>query len=90
MSSNEINQTVSMRLVLELEIKSIIHFTDVHTLFSCIMLQNELFKEQERPLVIDTLSDLHLCDPQMRSVCLLAVIALLVSNNEFNHEVLLK
>lgn len=40
--------------------------------------------------MVDPLPDLDLRDPQMRCICLLAVVALLVGNHELNYEALLQ
>ena len=87
---DEVNQAVSMRLVLELEIEAVVHLSNVHTFLSCIMLDDKLLQEEEGTLVIYSLSDLNLSDPQMRCVCLLAIIALLIHDHELHHEALLK
>jgi len=67
-----------------------VHLSDVHALLSRVVLDDQLFKEQEGALVVDALPDLNLGDPQMWSVGLLAVIALEVNNYELNHEALLE
>ncbi len=86
---NEINESVSVRFVLELEVQAIMHFADVHTLLCSIMLDDELLKEEEGTLVVDPLPYLDLGDPQVRGVGFLAIIALLISNDELDHEALL-
>lgn len=79
-----------MRFVLKLKINSIMHLLNAQTFFSSIVLNDQLFEEQESTFVVDSLSKLNLCDPQMRRVRLLAVIALQVNYHEFNDEALLK
>ena len=49
-----------MRVVLVLEVKSIVHLSDIDGLFGGIMLQNHLFKVKECAFVVDTLSHLDL------------------------------
>lgn len=39
---NEADETIGMRLLLEMEIKSISHLNDVESLLMCIVLKNEL------------------------------------------------
>lgn len=79
-----------MGLVFELEIETIVHFSNVKTLLSSVVLDDQLLEEEEGTLVVDSLSDLNLGNPQMRGVCLLAVIALLVGDNKLNDERLLQ
>jgi hypothetical protein len=79
-----------MRFVLELEIKSIVHVLDIQAFLGSIMLNNELFKKEEGSFVINSLSNLDLSNPQMRSVCLLTVWALLICDNKLYDETLLK
>lgn len=45
LSLDEIDKTIGMRFVFELEIEAIVHLTNVHTLLSCIMLNDKLLKE---------------------------------------------
>jgi hypothetical protein len=87
---NKVNKSIGVRFVLKLKINSIMHLLNAQTFLSSIVLYDQLFKEQESTLVVDSLSKLNLCDPQMRRVRLLAVIALQVYYNEFNDEALLK
>jgi hypothetical protein len=42
---NKIYQPITMRFVLELEVKAIIHVFDVKAFFSCIVLNDELLEE---------------------------------------------
>ena len=79
-----------MRFVLELEIETVMHIFDVQTLFSSIMLDNQLLKEKEGTLVVNSLSDLYLGYPQVRSIGLFTILALLISDNKFYDEALLK
>jgi hypothetical protein len=62
------------------------HLPNVHALLSCVVLNDQLLKEEESTLVINALSYLHLRHPQMGCVSLLAVIALLVGDHVLNHE----
>lgn len=87
---NELTESHCMGLRLKLKIKTIMDFLNSKALFGCIMLDDELFKEQEGPLVIDSLSDLSHCYPSVRSVRFLAVVALLVRQNVLHYEALLK
>jgi hypothetical protein len=80
---------MAMGSILELEIKAIMHFLNTNTLLSSIVFNDKLLKEKESSLVIDSLSYLNLCDPQMRSISFFAIIALLILNNKFNDEGLL-
>jgi hypothetical protein len=90
LTADEVYQPVSVRFVFKLEIETIVHFSDVETLLSCVVLNDHLLKKQECTLVVNSLSDLNLRDPQVRCVCLFAIIALLVGDHVFNHEVLLQ
>jgi len=54
------------------------------------MFDNKLFQEKESTLVIDSLSQLNLGNPQVRSVSLFAIIALKIGDNEFNDKALLE
>jgi hypothetical protein len=65
------------------------HLSNVQTFLCSVVFNNELLQEQESTFVVNSLSHLNLCDPQMRSVSLLAIIALLISHNELNHKCLL-
>jgi hypothetical protein len=58
--------------------------------FCCIMLDNELLKEKECSLMINSLSELSLSYPSVRSVRLFTIIALQIINYEFYHEILLQ
>ena len=42
---NKIYQPITMRFVLELEVKAIIHVLDVKAFFGCIVLNDELLEE---------------------------------------------
>jgi hypothetical protein len=86
---DEINHSVGMRFAFILEIKTLGHLFDALALFVCIMLQNQLLKEQESTFVMHSLPELNLRDPSMRSPLLLTVIALEVSYFEFNNKSLL-
>ena len=79
-----------MRFVLELEVKAIIHVLDVKAFFGCIVLNDELLEEEESPLVVNPLTDLHLGHPQVRCVCLFTITALLVCNYELYDKALLE
>lgn len=79
-----------MRFILELEIEAIMHILNVKALLSSIVLNDELLKEKESPLVVDPLSDLDLCHPQVRRIGFLTVLALLISDYELHDKALLK
>ena len=57
---------------------------------SSIVLDDELFEPEERSFVFDSLSDLYLRDPGVRSEALLAVFALHVGDDELDLERLLE
>ena len=78
-----------MRPVAELEVQPIMLFLNLNALGCCIMLDDQLFKEQKGPLVIHSLPDLNLSNPSMRSVSLLAIITLLVLDNILDYKGLL-
>ena len=87
---DEVDQPVPVRLVLELEINTVVHLLDAQTLLGRVVLDDQLLEEQERALVVDSLSKLHLRDPQVRRVGLLAVVALEVHDHELDDEALLE
>ena len=90
MSLNKINKPIAVGLVLKLEVYTIVHLTNVHALLSCVVFNNELLKEKEGALMVDSLSNLNLCNPEMGSIGLFAIFALLVSDNEFYDKALLQ
>jgi len=53
---DEANDTIGMRLLLVLEVKSVIHLYDVDCLLVCVVLENELLEVEEGTLVVHTLS----------------------------------
>jgi hypothetical protein len=79
-----------MRFVLELEVKAIIHVLDIKAFLSCIVLDDELLEEKESPLVVNSLTNLHLGHPQVRCVCLFTITTLLVCNYELYDKALLE
>lgn len=79
-----------MRLVGEVEIKSIVPFVNRDGFLFSVVLQDELFKEHESPLVGNLLPNLDLCNPDVRCEGLFAVFALLVYNYILNYKTLLK
>lgn len=54
-----------------------------------VVLQDQLLEVEERPLVVDSLADLHLRLPEVRRVHALTVLALQVLNDELDDERLL-
>jgi len=89
---NEIGEPLGVGSMIEVEVEtlSIKFVLDIGDFCCGVVLQNELFQEQECSLVTNLLSDLHLTLPQMGSISSLACIALQVCNHEFNDECLLK
>lgn len=67
-----------MRSVTELKVDTMTSFLalNIAAFFCGIMLENELFKEQECSFVVDLLSDLYLRLPEMRRVNSLTIFAL--------------
>ena len=61
----EISKSLSMRSVLKVEVKTLskVFLSNVNYFFSCIVLQNHLFKEQKGSLMIYLLSHLNLTLP---------------------------
>ena len=53
---HEVNDSVSMGLLLVLEIETIVHLLDIQSLLVSIMFQNELLEEHKCALVHDALS----------------------------------
>jgi hypothetical protein len=85
----EVYQAVRMGLVLELEIETVMHLLNVHTLLGCIVLDDELLEKQESTLVINSLTNLDLGYPEMGCVGLFTIVALLVCYQKFYHKTLL-
>ncbi len=54
------------------------------------VLQDQLFEEEQRSLVVHALTHLHLRGPRVRSPSLFALIALLVLHSKINAECLLE
>ncbi len=66
--SDEIYDSVGMRLLLVLEVESLMHLLDSDGLLVGLVAQNELLKEQEGAFMMNTLSDLDLRLPSMGCV----------------------
>ena len=75
---NEAHKSLGVRPMFKLKVKSlsVLFASNISTLFLGVVLENQLFQEQESSLVIDLLSDLNLTLPQMRSVSFLTVVTL--------------
>ena len=84
------DKSIRMRIILELKVETVVHFSNSLCLFVRVMLQDQLFQVEESPFVVNSLSDLHLRNPSMRRVGLFTVVALEVRHNEFNLERLLE
>jgi len=67
-----------------------VNFFNINCFLLSIVLKNELFEEHKCAFVSDFLSDLRLCNPCMRRVGFLAIVALLVHDNVFYDEGLLQ
>ena len=89
-SLHETDQAVRVRVLFVLKVEAIVHLSDIESPFVRLMLEDELLQIEKGPLVVHTLSYLDLGDPSMWGVCHLAVITLLVVNDEFNLESLLQ
>ena len=89
--SNEIYKPLSMRPMLELEVKSMTSslLFNSNTLGLSIVFHDQLLKVQKCSLVINFLSHLNLGLPVMGSVCFFAIVTLIVLDDEFNHNSLL-
>ena len=89
---HEVDKSEGVGAVLELEVQTITSFfaLDFQALFLGIVLQDHLLQEQECSLVVNLLSNLHLCRPQMRSIRLLAVVTLKILNDELDDQRLLE
>ena len=72
------------------EIQASIYLLDVETLLVHTMFQDKLLKEEERPLMVYLLPHLDLGRPQVRSVGLLAVVALLILHLKLDYQILLE
>lgn len=73
---DEANDTIGMRLLFVLEVKTVVHLNDVDCLLMCIVLENELLEVEECTLVVHTLSQLDLSLPCMGRISLLTIVAL--------------
>ena len=73
-----------------MEVQSIMHFLYTYRSIRHVMFDQHLLQEQESPLVIYSLADLHLGYPKMGSVSFLALITLLIDCGEFYDEGLLE
>lgn len=89
---HEVNEPLGVRTVVEVEVNTLtkVLLLHVNNFLSSVVLQNELFKEQEGSLVLYILSDLHLTMPQVRGIGFLARIALKVLDYKFDNENLLQ
>ena len=89
---NEVNESLSVRSVLELKVYTLttILLSYIDALLLSIMLQYHLLKEKECSFVINFLSNLDLWLPEMRRVCLFTIITLQILNNEFHYKSLLE
>jgi hypothetical protein len=88
--SDELTQSHSVGLRLELEVETVVHFLNTQTLLSCVVFDDQLLQEEEGPLVVHSLSDLGHSHPGMGRVRLAAVLALQVHKNVFNNKTLLQ
>ena len=79
-----------MRVLLVVEVEAFRSLLDSDSLLVGLVLENQLFEEQERALVDDPLAHLHLAGPRVRRPRLLAIVALRILNHEFNAERLLQ
>lgn len=75
----------------ELKVDAVAEFLALNTctFISRAIFQDQLLEEEERPLVVDLLSYLHLRLPEMWSVDTLAIVALQILNPKINDESLL-
>jgi len=92
MITDELNQSSSVRPVLELEVETLatVLFLDSDTLGLGIMLHDQLLEVQKGSLMINSLSHLNLGLPMMGCVCFFAIVTLIIINNEFHNKCLLK
>lgn len=65
-------------------------FLNVGTLFMCFMLEDQLLKEEESSLVVNSLPNLDLSHPQMGCPSFLTIWTLQVFHNEFDNKCLLQ
>lgn len=75
---HEGDQAIRMRIILVLKVETVVHFANPEGLLVRVMLQYELLEVEESALVVNSLSDLHLGDPRVWSVGLLAIVTLQV------------
>jgi hypothetical protein len=87
---HEADESVCVRITLELKVESVVLLLDTDSFVVSVVSQNKLLQIEHRALVGDSLPDLNLGCPCMRSVRCLAIIALLVRHGEFDHEGLLQ
>jgi hypothetical protein len=85
--TDELNQSRSMRSVLELEVETLatVLFLDTDTLCLSIVLHDQLLEVQKGSLMVNSLSDLNLCLPMMGCVCFFAIVTLIIIDNKFNN-----
>lgn len=55
----KVHEFLAMGAIGKKEVDSLVDFFDVYALLVCIVFQNELLQEHERPLVVHVLSHLH-------------------------------
>jgi hypothetical protein len=92
MVTDKLNQSRSVRSVLELEIETLatVLFLDADTLGLGVMLHDQLLEVQKGSLMVHSLSNLNLGLPMMGCVCFFAVVTLIIIDNEFHNKSLLK
>lgn len=82
---DESYQVARFGLVAILEVETSICVLDVQTLGLHIVLQDQLLEEQKGPLVLHSLTNLHLANPKMWRKLLFAFVALQVLDYKFHH-----
>ena len=87
---DKLYQSVSVTVGLVMEIKTVPCLLDSNSLLMSFMTQYELLEVKESAFVMNSLSDLNLTSPGVRSPGLFTVIALLIINYKFNSESLLQ
>ena len=87
---DELNDSVRVRVLLVLEIETVMDLSNGDGFFVGVVSHDHLFQIEESTLMVDALSELDLRLPSMGRVGLLTVRALQVRNDELNLESLLK
>ena len=90
MISNELHESEGVTVTLELEVKTLSILDNSDGLLVSFVLQDKLLQKQKCPLVVYTLSHLHLTGPGMWGPRLFTVVTLSILNHKLNAKRLLE